>query len=136
MAVSPVPHNPAGAMPSAGIEQAQETSPVLLVPWHPRRPEEDPVAPIQTNSTSAADLSPLGDTPRAEPETLPRAFLKIEEAARILRISRSSAYEQAHVYLDSGGAGGLPVIRLGRSLRVPRHVIATLMATGSEPDAA
>ena len=91
-----------------------------------------------TNSSGAEGRSPRQDSPRLRGGAggLPQAFLKIEEAARILRISRSSAYEQAHVYLNSGGAGGLPVIRLGRSLRVPRHVIETLMATGSAPDAA
>jgi hypothetical protein len=47
------------------------------------------------------------------------SFLKIEEAARILRISRSAAYEQANAYLATKGATGLPVIRLGRSIRVP-----------------
>ena len=65
------------------------------------------------------------------------SFLKVEEAARILRISRSAAYEQANVYLATNGATGLPVIRLGRSIRVPRAVIEALLATGSAgPDAA
>src|SRR5690606_10628475 len=44
-------------------------------------------------------------------------FLKVEEAARILRISRTSAYEQANQWLASDGRVGLPVVRLGRSLR-------------------
>jgi hypothetical protein len=65
------------------------------------------------------------------------SFLKVEEAARILRISRSAAYEQANAYLATNGATGLPVIRLGRSIRVPRAVIEALLATGSAgPDAA
>ena len=50
-------------------------------------------------------------------------FLKVEEAARILRISRTSAYEQANQWLASDGRVGLPVVRLGRSLRVPRKAI-------------
>ena len=54
-------------------------------------------------------------------------FLKVEEAARILRISRTSAYEQANQWLASDGRVGLPVVRLGRSLRVPRKAIEDMI---------
>ncbi len=47
-------------------------------------------------------------------------FLKVEEAAKILRISRGAAYELARRWLATNGQTGLPVIRLGRLLRVPR----------------
>ena len=53
--------------------------------------------------------------------------LTVEEAARVLRIGRSAAYEQARRYLVSGGAEGLPVLRLGRALRVPRHALDRLI---------
>ena len=46
-------------------------------------------------------------------------FLTVEEAARVLRIGRTAAYQQAHLWLDTGSEG-LPVIRVGGSLRVPR----------------
>ena len=59
------------------------------------------------------------------------SFLKVEEAARILRISRSAAYEQANAYLATNGATGLPVIRLGRSIRVPAAAIEALLSTGT-----
>jgi excisionase family DNA binding protein len=62
------------------------------------------------------------------------AFLKIEEAARILSISRSAAYALAKAWLDSGGRYGLPAVRVGRLLRVPRPAIERLMAVGSETD--
>ncbi len=58
------------------------------------------------------------------------AFLRVEEAAQILRISRSAAYEQANAWLASAGRTGLPAVRLGRSLRVPRAVIERLEAIG------
>jgi len=46
-------------------------------------------------------------------------FLTVAEAARILRIGRTAAYEQAVRYEATGGAEGLPVIRIGKQLRVP-----------------
>lgn len=68
-------------------------------------------------------------------EQLP-PFLRVEEAARILRISRSAAYELAHSWLASDGSTGLPVIRLGRTIRVPSAAIEKLLQVGSDPDAA
>ncbi len=46
-------------------------------------------------------------------------FLTVEEAARVLRICRTAAYQQAHRWLDTDGREGLPVRKLGSSLRVP-----------------
>ena len=60
------------------------------------------------------------------------AFLRVEEAAHILRISRSAAYEQANAWLATDGRRGLPAIRVGRSLRVPRAVIERLQAVRLE----
>jgi hypothetical protein len=47
-------------------------------------------------------------------------FLTVEQAAAIVRIGRTSAYGLARRYLASDGAEGLPVIRIGKQLRVPR----------------
>jgi hypothetical protein len=60
------------------------------------------------------------------------AFLRIREAAAILRISRSAAYEQANIWLATGGRSGLPVVKLGRSLRVPWAAIERFLALGAE----
>lgn len=57
-------------------------------------------------------------------------MLKVEEAAAVLRIARSTAYELATTYLDSGGATGLPVLRVGSVLRVPRFALVQLVTTG------
>jgi excisionase family DNA binding protein len=47
-------------------------------------------------------------------------LLTVDEAATVLRISRGLAYELTRKWLRNAGREGLPVIRLGRVLRVPR----------------
>lgn len=61
-------------------------------------------------------------TPEAPPDVL-----TVEEAAQILRIGRNSAYGLARRWIDSGGQEGLPAIRLGRCLRVPRSALEQLL---------
>ena len=57
-------------------------------------------------------------------------LLTVEEAAGALRIGRSLAYRMTREYLASGGIAGLPVIRVGACLRVPRWALVELVATG------
>ncbi|MDQ1424501.1 MAG: hypothetical protein QOD72_1999 [Acidimicrobiaceae bacterium] len=57
-------------------------------------------------------------------------LLTIAEAARFLRISRSRAYAMAHEYLNSRGTAGLPVLRFGTCMRVPRWALIELALTG------
>jgi excisionase family DNA binding protein len=47
------------------------------------------------------------------------SFLRVEEAARVLRISRTSAYALTRRFLETGGREGLAAVRIGRSVRVP-----------------
>ncbi|WCO66321.1 helix-turn-helix domain-containing protein [Iamia majanohamensis] len=56
--------------------------------------------------------------------------LTIEEAAEVLRISRGAAYALARRWLETDGGEGLPCIRLGRTMRVPRAALASLLAAG------
>ena len=63
-------------------------------------------------------------------EDLP-AMLTVEEAARVLRIGRSLAYQLATRYLETGGTDGLPVLRLGGVLRVPGFALRELITTGT-----
>jgi excisionase family DNA binding protein len=54
--------------------------------------------------------------------------LTVEEAAKVLRISRGAAYALARQWLETSGGEGLPCIRLGRTLRVPRAALAQFLA--------
>ncbi len=67
-------------------------------------------------------------------ETTPAEVLTIEEAADILRISRNSAYMLARRWRDTDGREGLPVIELGRNLRVPRAGLTRLLEGGRASD--
>jgi hypothetical protein len=57
-------------------------------------------------------------------------LLTVDEAAGVLRIGRSLAYKLAGEYDATGGVSGLPVIRLGGCLRVPRWALLELAFTG------
>ena len=83
--------------------------------------------------TSHADLSdPIqtSDDPAPTSGAPPTAglpnFLTVVEAARLLRIGRTSAYLLAQRWLHSDGREGLPVVRVGRQLRVPRRALERL----------
>jgi excisionase family DNA binding protein len=60
-------------------------------------------------------------------------FLTVDEAAEILRIGRSRAYELTKMWRETGGAQGIAVVQLGRQLRVPK---AWIMKQRGYPDAA
>lgn len=47
------------------------------------------------------------------------AMLTVAEAARILRIGRTAAYELANRWLDTEGREGMPARRIGHQIRVP-----------------
>jgi excisionase family DNA binding protein len=57
-------------------------------------------------------------------------MLTVPEAARRLRIGRTLAYQLAARFLE-GEPGGIPTIRLGGTLRVPRAALDELMRLGS-----
>ena len=54
----------------------------------------------------------------------------VEEAAQVLRIGRTLAYELARRYQASAGTDGLPTVRVGSCLRVPRWALLQLAEHG------
>ena len=67
----------------------------------------------------------MANEPSIAADAVPQ-FLTVEEAAAVLRIGRTSAYELARRWLTTSGREGLPVIRLGRTLRVPQAALERL----------
>jgi hypothetical protein len=61
-----------------------------------------------------------------------KEFLTAAEVMERLRLGRTTVYQQARLFLATGGAEGIPCRRYGRSLRFPA---AELEAMGSEPRA-
>jgi excisionase family DNA binding protein len=59
------------------------------------------------------------------------AFLRVEEAARVLRISRASAYVLTRRFLENEGREGLPAVRVGRSVRVPAAALEQMANTAA-----
>jgi excisionase family DNA binding protein len=57
-----------------------------------------------------------------------RATVSVEEAARILGISRGLAYQMVH-------QGKMPVLRFGRRMVVPRRAIERLLEEPNTPPA-
>ena len=70
------------------------------------------------------------DSPEQLVDVPATPLLTIEEASRVLRIGRSLAYQLANEYLTTGGVAGVPVIRIGACLRVPRWALTELATTG------
>ena len=53
------------------------------------------------------------------PDPREKPTLTVEEADQLFQLGRSKAYEEAQRWLATDGPEGLPVIRFGRTLRVP-----------------
>ena len=60
------------------------------------------------------------------------AFLRVREAALVLGISNSAAYELASAWLASDGRTGLPAVRMGRRILIPRAAIDGLLQICTE----
>jgi Helix-turn-helix domain len=58
-------------------------------------------------------------------------YLTVPEVMARLRLGRTTVYEQARLYLATGGAEGIPCRRFGRSLRFPAAAFDTAGADSS-----
>lgn len=83
---------------------------------------EEPPASAMTPSTLTRQIDELT-------ASLP-VLLTIDEAAELLRTGRSLTYDLAHRYEASGGTEGLPVLRFGSCLRVPRWALIEYVVSG------
>lgn len=72
-----------------------------------------------------------GPQPNSAADPLPEV-LTVVEAARLLRISRGLAFQQAALYRATGGRQGIPNVRIGRCLRVPTAELLRLFGLAGE----
>ena len=54
-------------------------------------------------------------------------MLTVEQACEVLGIGRSLAYGETRRYLATGGSEGIPAVRIGSAIRVPRAGLVDLM---------
>ena len=62
-------------------------------------------------------------------------MLTVEHARAVLGIGRSLAYSEVRRYLATGGREGIPAVRIGSAIRVPRAGLVDLMLAAPAPDA-
>lgn len=63
-------------------------------------------------------------------------FMTIEQAAKVLQLGRSKTYELSVEWERSGGASGLPFVRIGHQKRIPRAVLQRFVDATLAPPAA
>lgn len=88
------------------------------------------------NEQQLAEVRRLPDRTTAIVETLDGLplMLTVDEAASVLRISRTTAYKLVEVHRTTAGHSGLPHVRLGGRVLVRRVDLAEIV--GVPPDAA
>jgi hypothetical protein len=60
-------------------------------------------------------------------------MLTVEQARAVLGIGRSLAYGEVRRYLATDGREGIPAVRIGAAIRVPRLGLVDLMLAASAP---
>ena len=61
--------------------------------------------------------------------------LTVEQAREMLGIGRSLAYSEVRRYLATDGREGIPAVRIGSVIRIPRAGLVDLMLVGAAPPA-
>jgi hypothetical protein len=62
-------------------------------------------------------------------------MLTVEQARAVLGIGRSLAYGEVRRYLATDGREGIPAVRIGSAIRVPRAGLVDLMLAAPAPAA-
>jgi excisionase family DNA binding protein len=65
-----------------------------------------------------------------------RVFIRVDEVAHLLGISRSLAYEMANRWIRTKGREGLPAVRLGRRILINRSRLIQWAECQAAPEAA
>jgi hypothetical protein len=60
-------------------------------------------------------------------------MLTVEQTCEVLGIGRSLAYAQARRYLATQGREGIPAVRIGTALRIPRTGLVDLLLSTPAP---
>lgn len=96
--------------------------------WRPERCARRPPSELSAWPVVPASRQLVTATWRClvDLEELPEV-LTVEEAAAVLRIGRTAAYELCRQWRATGGRSGLPVLAFGRSLRVPKAALARIL---------
>jgi hypothetical protein len=58
-------------------------------------------------------------------------FRCVEEVVRLFKISRTKAYKEAQLYIETAGKAGIPAVRIGRSIRFLSEPIQRMAAAES-----
>ena len=61
-------------------------------------------------------------------------LLTVPQVAEVLRVSPGAVYAEARRYESSRGREGLPVVRIGRFLRIPKRMLREWMTWGPDED--
>jgi excisionase family DNA binding protein len=116
---TPADDRRAGRPPSAPARRAQEHR------WRSTPdPGHRPNAQPPTSSTASLDRT---GSPTSALATLPEV-LTVREAATILRVGRNQLYQAV-------ARGELGAVRIGRSIRIPKHALFDLLASANPPTA-
>ena len=118
-------YGPTPAADGRADRPPQATPRVQEQPWSPTPDPGDRVPPAPPSAPSAPlDLAGSATSALA---TLPEV-LTVREAAAILRVGRNQLYQAVT-------RGELGAVRIGRSIRIPKHALLDLLATASPPTA-
>jgi hypothetical protein len=61
-------------------------------------------------------------------------MLTVEQARDVLGIGRSLAYGEVRRYLATGGREGIPAVRIGSAIRIPRAGLVDLLLSAPAPE--